>query len=160
MNNHRCRVGALKEVNTQITQFWILMVVAFSLAAMLVGCSPSSTGGNNAAQAYAGTAELMLQAINSNDYARFSADFNGQMKQSLTEVTFHELTTTVRNKIGTYVASRVYGLQEQSSYTVVTYKAKFTDEPDEVTVTIKFQKMGGKSLVSDFNLGSPKLQAK
>jgi hypothetical protein len=135
-------------------------VIAIGAVAMAIGCSPSSTGGYDAARAYAGTTELMLQSINGNDYAKFSADFDGRMKQSLAETSFHELTATIRNRIGTYVASRVYGLQEQSAYTVVTYKAKFTDEPDEVTVTVKFQKVGGKSLVSDFNLDSPKLKAK
>jgi hypothetical protein len=138
----------------------VLTVILISIAAMVIGCSSPSIDDNNAAQTYGQTIEVMLKAINDNDYAKFSADFNAQMKTSLTETSFNELTDTIKSKIDTYVASQVYAFEEQSGYEVVTYKAKFTGEPEEVTVTVKFQKAGGKSLVSYFNLDSPKLQSR
>jgi len=138
----------------------LLTVITFGIVTMFTDCSSGATDGDKATQTYGQTIELMLQAINSNNYAAFSADFNAQMKASLTEAGFHELTGTIKSKIDTYVASQVYAFEEQSGYEVVTYKAKFTGEPGEVTVTVKFQKTGGKSLVSYFNLDSPKLQAR
>ena len=147
-------------MNINKTGIWIFTLITISVIATITGCSNSPLGRDNSVQAYSDTAELMLQAINHNDYAAFSSDFNVQMKQSMTAPAFNKFATAIRNKIGTYIADRVYGMQEQSGNMVVTFKAKFIDEPSEVTVTITFQKAHGKSLVADFNLDSPKFETK
>jgi hypothetical protein len=132
------------------------MLISTIFVAALSACSPAPASGADP-QVYAQTTEMMLKAVNNNDYAQFSADFNDQMKQTFTEDDFRQLSAAVKTKLGSYVADEFYGIESQSGLTVVTYMAKFTDKSETVTVKIGFQKAGGKNIVSGFNLDLPGL---
>src|ERR1035437_7553422 len=104
--------------------------------------------------------ENVLQAIGQNDYAKFSQDFSQQMKDTLTQTAFTQLTTLVQSKIGNYQSKQFVKTQLQNGFTVVIYNATFSNEPSGVTVTISFQSVNGNNIVGGFYLNSPKLAAK
>jgi hypothetical protein len=101
--------------------------------------------------------EQILVAMNENDYARYSEDFDQTMKNTMPEAVFDETNAVIRSKIGDYV-SKEFQKADKDQYTIVYYNAKFTDEPADVTVKVVFQELNGTMKVSGLWLNSPKLR--
>ena len=102
--------------------------------------------------------EQILVAMNGNDYARYSEDFDQKMKNAMTEAVFDEANTGIRSKIGDYVSKEFWKAESKDQYMIVHYKAKFTDEPAEVTVRVIFQEINGEMKVSGLWFDSPELR--
>ncbi|RLG31640.1 hypothetical protein DRO03_00465 [Methanosarcinales archaeon] len=102
--------------------------------------------------------ENILMAMNENDYARYSEDFDQTMKNAMTEAVFDETNAVIRSKIGDYVSKEFWKAESKDQYTLVYYKAKFTDEPADVTVKVVFQELNGTMKVSGLWLNSPELR--
>ncbi|MHC1575639.1 MAG: DUF3887 domain-containing protein [Candidatus Methanogasteraceae archaeon] len=102
--------------------------------------------------------ENILMAMNENDHARYSGDFDQTMKNAMTKAVFDETNAVIRSKIGDYVSKEFWKAESKDQYTIVHYKAKFTDEPAEVTVRVVFQEINGVVKVSGLWLDSPELR--
>jgi maltoporin len=102
--------------------------------------------------------EQILVAMNEDDYAMYSEDFDQTMKNAMTEAVFNEANAGIRSKIGDYVSKEFWKAESKDQYTIAHYKAKFTDEPDDVTVKVVFQEINGEMKVSGLWLDSPKLR--
>ena len=102
--------------------------------------------------------ENILMAMNENDYAMYSEDFDQTMKNAMTEAVFDETNAVIRSKIGDYVSKEFWKAESKDQYTLVYYKAKFTDERADVTVKVVFQELNGTMKVSGLWLNSPELR--
>ncbi len=101
--------------------------------------------------------EQILVAMNENDYAKYSEDFDQTMKNAMTVAVFDEKNAAIRSKIGDYVSNEFWKAESKDQYTIVHYKAKFTDEPADVTVRVVFQEINGEMKVSGLWFDSPEL---
>jgi hypothetical protein len=137
-----------------ITGIIVVMLVG---VAVLPGCGKSGPSGE---PEYAGAiAENILQAINSGDYAPYSEHFDDQMRKAIPEDLFQKSRELIRGKIGDYISKEFVEKQVvQEIYTVVIYKAKFSEEPADVKVTVTFLETDTGVFVSGLSFVSPKLQ--
>ena len=105
-------------------------------------------------------AEGILIALNENDYAGYSEHFNDEMKAAATESVFIQTNDLIKAKIGEYISKEFWKTVQEGMYTSVYYKARFTQEPGEVTVKVVFQETGSEVYVAGLWLDSPKLRQK
>ncbi len=102
--------------------------------------------------------EQILVAMNENDYVKYTEDFDQTMKNAMTEAVFDETNAVIRSKIGDYVSKEFWKAESKDQYIIAQYKAKFTDEPADVTVRVVFQEINGTMKVSGLWLDSPELR--
>ncbi len=102
--------------------------------------------------------EQILVAMNEDDYAMYSEDFDQTMKNAMSEAVFDETNAVIRSKIGDYVSKEFWKAESKDQYTIVYYKAKFTDESADVTARVVFQEIGGEMKVSGLWFDSPELR--
>jgi hypothetical protein len=100
----------------------------------------------------------IMQAFNAGDYAAYSEHFDEAMKKALNETVFRETGDFIRKKIGDYISREVTQVKVEEIYTTVVYKAKFTDEPEDVKVTVSFLETEDYVFVSGMWFDSPKLR--
>ena len=105
-------------------------------------------------------AEGILQAINENDYAGYTEHFDEAMKNAIPESVFQQTGTAIKEKIGDYVSKTFWKVTTQEGYTIVVYKAKFSQEPKDVTVRVVFREISGEIYVAGLWFDSPKLRGK
>lgn len=103
-------------------------------------------------------AEKMLAALTSGDFAKFSEDFDDTMKSKFDEAAFKKTNELMKTKVGDYKSKEFTAAQADSKYTVVIYKANYTNESSGVKVTISFTQKDDKYLVSGFFVDSPNLR--
>lgn len=104
--------------------------------------------------------EGILIGVNENNYAKFSEHFDENMKNTIPEAAFEQLTTFLKAVRGEYTpeSKEFWKVGTIGPATVVYYKAKFTKEEDAV-VKVVFQEIEGEIYVSGLWLDSPKLRA-
>jgi hypothetical protein len=102
--------------------------------------------------------EDILMAMNTGDYAKYSEHFDDTMKSALPEAVFRQTNDTIKTKIGEYVSKEFWKIETQNQYTIVFYKARFTQESGDVIVQVAFQEVSGQNLVSGLWLDSPNLR--
>ncbi|MEQ8174554.1 MAG: hypothetical protein ABRQ26_05720 [Syntrophomonadaceae bacterium] len=135
-----------------------------SILMVLVLASCAKTVDKSEVAGYADpTAERMLLAANGDDYARYMETANDTLKVALPEAKCNETNKLIRDKIGTYVPgskqikSAVRATQNGQKYVSVQYTAKYTNEPEEVSVLISFEDNETHKVAGIF-LSSPKLR--
>jgi hypothetical protein len=104
--------------------------------------------------------EGILVAMNDNDYVKYSEHFSEEMKNALPESVFEQANAEITAKIGKYVSAEYLKLEYQDIYTIVYYKANFTQEPEGVTVKVVFQEIDGGIYVAGLWFDSPKLRGR
>ena len=92
----------------------------------------------------------------------FSRDFSDKLKSAIGEDAFAAMVTQFGDIIGTY-ESKTFGqvantTEDDVEYTVVVYKAKFSDENGDVLVTVSFGGEEGSRTVEGLFFTSPKLR--
>ena len=80
------------------------------------------------------------------------------MKNAAPEAVFQETNALIKAKIGSYVSKEFWKVQGEGIYTSVYYKAKFSEEPGDVTVNVVFQEISGDIYVAGLWFDSPKLR--
>ena len=136
-----------------------LMMAALMAAALLGGCG----GFKESDVAYADDmAENMLQGLSQNDYAVFSRDFSDTLKGGIDETAFAAMVEQISPVIGTYesksFSQAADTTQNDVTYTVVVYKAKYSDEDADVLVTVTFGGEEGSKKIEGVFFNSPKLR--
>ena len=104
--------------------------------------------------------ENILLAMNEDNYTRYSEHFDQTMKNATHEAVFNETNAVIKSKIGDYVSKDFWKVECEDQYTIVYYNASFTEEPEDVVVTVAFQEIAGEMKVSGLWLDSPKLREK
>lgn len=102
--------------------------------------------------------EQILVALNEDYYARYSEDFDQKMKNAMPEAVFNETNAMITSKIGDYVSKEFWKTESKGNYTIVHYKAEFTDEPTDVTIRVVFREIDGEMKVSGLLFDSPDLR--
>lgn len=138
----------------------MILVMAMLAGALLSGCGKVMTESD---VSYASPLlDNMLSGIKDKDYSEFSKDFGSEMKTAMTEEAFNTLVDTLNSKIGDYQSRTFGGATTQASngknYTVVVYKAKYTNETADVMITLTVGGEDGGRTVDGFFMNSPNLR--
>lgn len=106
----------------------------------------------------------MIEGMNEDDYEKFSENFSDAMKKALNEEKFKAVNKQIKDKIGTYESkefvSATGAKKVGREQITVLYKAKYSEEPGTVLITVTFTKIDDKNLVEGFYMKSPKLAEK
>lgn len=136
----------------------LIIIAAAALLMVSGGCGEPEPTVTIAAPEYAEPiTETMLQALNTGDYQSYSMAFSDEMAQRTPEMVFLQLRGFYLKRIGEYESMKLSDVKVEGDKTTVVYKAKFSQEPDIVSVTIVFQGSGEEVTVTDFWMVSPKL---
>jgi uncharacterized lipoprotein YehR (DUF1307 family) len=137
------------------------------LLCLMMACSLAACGNkvdSKVVRQYADDiTENMLLAYNEDNYEQYIADVNSQFKAAVTEDKMKEGNEMVRGKIGDYVPGSkkfkdaVKTSEKGKKYLVVRYNAEFTDETEDVLVTMIFDDNEAHQ-VSGMFFNSPKLR--
>lgn len=137
------------------------------LLCLMMACSLAACGNkvdSKVVRQYADDiTENMLLAYNEDNYEQYIADVNSQFKAAVTEDKMKEGNEMVRGKIGDYVPGSkkfkdaVKTSEKGKKYLVVRYNAEFTDETEDVLVTMIFDDNESHQ-VSGMFFNSPKLR--
>ena len=128
---------------TKIKQISIIAILVIILAVV-----PVFTGCGTVA-AYADPAtENILIAMNNEDYASFSKDFDDTMKSELSEDVFGDFLAAVNGQVGDYIANskNVTGFNTENGITNAHYIIDF-ESMEDVALDVVFQKIDGKMMV-------------
>ncbi len=118
----------------------------------LVSCGPMSEPD------YANEiAESALQSLSACDYAAHMALFSPEIQSAITEAEFDVICQQTKDVIGDYIDKEFLRAENEKGYTVVDYKADFSEEPDGVTFSIYFEEIDGEMYIVGFWPDSPKL---
>ena len=143
---------------------FLVIIILLLPVTVLSSCSSNNTTPSDLPEpGYAGDiTENILVAINNDDYAKFSQDFDTTMKNAINQQSFEQqIITGVKGKIGDYVANSKKFLQAASvagGDAVVVYQAQYTTESASVAITISFKDINGKPMVDGLYFNSPKLR--
>ena len=80
------------------------------------------------------------------------------MRQALPEETFVLARSLIHSKIGDYVSKEFFKTESQNQYTAVIYKARFTQETEDVIVRVVFQETEDVVRIAGLWFDSPKLR--
>jgi hypothetical protein len=137
----------------------VLMLVM--LLTLMAGCGQKSKINDSEVRAYSDAiVENILVAASKDDYAAFSKDFGDKMKAALTESMAKEQNKLIKDKIGSYESKEFIKTQPNGEYIVAIYKAKYTNEPKDVMVSITFKNGDEAHKVEGLFMTSPKLASK
>lgn len=95
--------------------------------------------------------ENILIAMNENNYSDFSKEFDEKMKNALNEAKYQETMPAIKDEIGNYISKEFISVTQKDQYTIVVYKASFS-EPVDVYVKNILSVNNGKYYVSGFLL--------
>ena len=140
----------------------LLAIAGGALLAVLFlsGCLNQTPVDSDQVRSYADPiTESILIATNEDNYTKYSEHFDATMKKALSESVFLETNAMIKAKIGTYVSKEFWKVETKNQYIRVYYKARFTQEPDNVIVTVVFQELEGDMKVSGLWFDSPKLRS-
>lgn len=139
-----------------------LLLLSLLMVLILASCAKTVDKAEVAGYADPAT-ERMLLAANVDDYAKYMENADNQLKAALPEAKCNETNKLIRDKIGTYVPgsklikNAARASQGGQNYISVQYTAKYTNEPENVTVLITFQDNDTHQVAGIF-LSSPKLK--
>jgi hypothetical protein len=128
----------------------ILLVVIAGVAA----CSNEVPEPEYASQMTESTA----QGMSDGDYAAFSQYLTPEIKAALTEDDFNQISQQIKAIIGEYIDKEFWKAQPSREDTLVQYKARYTEEPEDVIIKALFTEIEGEIYISGFVFDSPKLR--
>lgn len=119
------------------------LLLAALLVFLLAGCAPQETvlsgDEQDAVLAFSeAKTDNLLAGLNAGDYAMFSADFDQDMLNAMTQAQFDALKLDRDAKVGLYVSREVTSVVQQGDFYAVVYSAALEKAPD-VTVRVVFR---------------------
>jgi len=137
----------------------LIVVVTIIAVVIFAGCVEKNQVDVDQTRKYADPiTENILLGMSENDYSKYSDHFDQTMKNAMPEAVFNETNTLIKSKIGDYVSKQFWKVESKDQYTIVYYKARFTEEPEDVIVKVVFQEIMEEMEVSGLWLDSPKLR--
>lgn len=135
-----------------------LLGTALAAAVLLAGCGLAESDVPYASD----MADNMMAGIETGDYAAFSRDFSDTLKEEMDEDAFAALSETLSSTVGAYESKSFYQAADSKKddvvYTVVVYKAKFSDEDADVLMTVSFSGAQDSKKIEGLFFNSPKLR--
>ena len=129
---------------TKIKLISIITILVIVLAAVPVfaGCGKVAPYADPAT-------ENILIAMNNEDYASFSKDFDDTMKSELSEDVFPDFLASVNGQVGAYIldSKNLNGVNIENGITTANYTIDF-ESMEDVTLDVIFQKIDGKMMVA------------
>ena len=128
---------------TKIRLISIITIMVVVLAAI-----PIFTGCGKVAPYADPAAENILIAMNNEDYASFSKDFDDNMKSELSKESFADFLAAVNGQVGDYIpdSKNLTGVNIENGMTTATYIIDF-ESLEDVTLEVIFQKIDNKMMV-------------
>lgn len=102
--------------------------------------------------------EEILQALSQDDYIKFTERFDKNIEKIMPEKKFHELAAEVELRAGSYQSKEFLKAEDSGFSIIVYYNARFTEEPEDAIIEIRFKELDGEIRVTYFNIDSPKLR--
>lgn len=102
--------------------------------------------------------ETALQSMSDGDYAKHMGLFSPEVQGEISEADFNTINQQIKSVIGDYIDKEFWKTETEYGYTAVYYKANFSEEPEDVIVTVYFEKIDGEVYIAGFLLDSPKLR--
>lgn len=156
MKNYWFKVGVNMKFKRVVPLIMITMLIV-----LLAGCGQKTKINTEEIKSFSEPIlENMLVAGNKDDFAAYSKDFGSIMKEKFNEEAFKAANKLIKGKIGDYESKEFVKVQTQGSYVSAIYKAKYSNEPKDVMVSITFNKDDKEHKVEGIYLVSPKLTAK
>jgi hypothetical protein len=90
----------------------------------------------------------ILEGLKSNDYAKYTKDFDPTAKEAITEEAFKKAVDELKGEIGNYVEKKFMGFLNKGQMTLVVWKAKFDQTQDDILVRLVLTKRGDQYLVT------------
>lgn len=139
--------------------YLLLMIVM--LVSLLAGCGQKTKINTEEIKSFSEPLlENILVAADKDDYSSYSKDFSGKMKEAVNESNFKAQNKLIKEKIGNYESKQFVDAQAQGNYISAIYKAKYSDEPKDVMISITFNKDDETHKVEGLRMVSPKLTGK
>ncbi len=135
-----------------------LLGAALAAAVLFAGCGLSESDVPYASN----MVDNMIAGIETGDYAAFSRDFSDTLKKAMDEDAFAALAETLSSTVGDYesksFSQAADSKKDDIDYTVVVYKAKFSNEDADVLMTVSFSGAQGSKKIEGLFFNSPKLR--
>jgi len=139
----------------------IIFVMTIVLVTLLASCGQKANINADDVRKYSDAKlENILKASNNDDYEAYSKDFSSKMKEALNENSFKEQNKIIKSKIGKYESKEFDKVQVKGEYITAIYKAKYSEEPKDVMITITFKNEDENHKVEGLYMISPKLASK
>lgn len=95
--------------------------------------------------------ENILLAMNDDDYARFSRDFDGEMQVALSEENYKKIIPPIKDNLGNYISKEIMSYEfTDDGLLIVIYKAKFSKSPTDVIVKSVFREYDNQEYIAGF----------
>ncbi len=92
--------------------------------------------------------DSILEGIETEDYAKYSRDFDGTMKEIISKKKFPGVNLQIQNSIGNYQSRKYLGSLIKGQMTVVLWKGRFDRSADDVLIKLVVSKRKNKYLVT------------
>ncbi len=124
-----------------------VFMVLFFLAATLAGADIIGTADQQVQAAADPIVDNLLAGFNEGDYQKYAKDFDPTLKESLPQSRFKQVRSEILQKIGKYQSRKYLGFLNQSKFTVVLWKGKFSDTTSDVLIKLVTSKRPDKVVV-------------
>ena len=144
----------MKNFKTMLLVATLLFSMSFSV------CSASNRIAEQVKETADPITENILQAINEDNYAGFSKDFDEKMKTELNENEYRKVIAATKANFGSYLSKEFVAAELNDTYTIVTYKSKFSKEAAEIIIRNVLVERDGGYVVAGFWMDSPQPKSK
>jgi len=103
--------------------------------------------------------EVTAQGMSDGDYAAFTQYLSPEAKAAMSEDDFNQVSPLIKSTIGDYIDKEFWKTETENGYTVVCYIANYSEEPEDVIVSVYFEEKDGEMYIAGFGLDSPKIKA-
>lgn len=90
----------------------------------------------------------ILEGFKEDDYVKYSKDFDGMLKDSISEKKFLETDCQIQSSIGNYLSKEYLGFLTKGQMTLVLWKGRFDKSEDDVLIKLVVSKRNDKFLVT------------
>lgn len=112
-----------------IARFILIPVLLLSLGAGIIACKSetSEPSEEDKVRAYADPAtETTLRGLSENDLAKYVQYGNDDFKAAVTQEILDASVAQINSQLGDYESKEFLSIEKQEGYTIVHYKAKYT----------------------------------
>ena len=126
-----------------ITVIVTMFVASFPTFSMIVG---------NTDEEVCTIADPMLDnifdGIKTEDYAKYSRDFDDTMREALPKKKFQKVNQEIRNQIGNYQYREYLGFLNKNDMTIVLWKGRFDKTKDDILIKLVISKKDERYFVT------------
>jgi uncharacterized protein YxeA len=137
------------------------LILITLILSILSSCGKTESVNSDEVRKYSDSMlENILVSADKEDYESYSKDFSDKMKEAVNEKNFKEQNKLIKSKIGNYKTKEFLKVQAKGEYITAIYKAKYSEEPKDVMITITFKNNDESHKVEGLFMTSPKLAGK